>query len=79
MEREKAKSDAFHKLCTFRLLVSTIMLRAILITACAAGAAAFTAPAALPGRIQARRATSAGKFLLANLSTGCPNKVASQI
>ena len=37
------------------------MLRALLVTACVAAASAFTAPAALPGRVQAKRATSAGE------------------
>ena len=38
------------------------MLRAIFVAACVAAASAFTAPAALPGRVQAKRATTNGKF-----------------
>ena len=38
------------------------MLRALVVTACVAAASAFTAPAALPGRVQAKRATAAGEF-----------------
>jgi len=38
------------------------MLRAIFAAACVAAASAFTAPAALPGRVQAKRATATGEF-----------------
>ena len=38
------------------------MLRKTLAAACIAGAAAFTAPAALPGRVQSRSATATGAF-----------------
>ena len=38
------------------------MLRKTLAAACIAGAAAFTAPAAPPGRVQSRSATSTGAF-----------------
>merc|ERR1740130_2441648 len=34
------------------------MLRALVLSVCAAGAAAFTGPSALPGRVQANRATA---------------------
>ena len=47
----------------FRKATSFVrMLRAIFVAACVAAASAFTAPAALPGRVQAKRATTNGKF-----------------
>merc|ERR1719183_2555636 len=48
------------------------MLRSVALAACAASAAAFTAPAALPGRVQAARATSVGPKMQLDRSQAVP-------